>query len=60
MTLKRISAKCPMIMTSGRDDPWVVPLWGQCLKRKVPSAVYLELSPAGEVLLYNNPQVHVH
>jgi len=49
-----------MIMTSGRDDPWVVPLWGQRLKRKVPSAVYLELSPAGEVLLYNNPQVHVH
>ena len=33
---------------AGRDDPWVVPLWGQRLKKQVPSAVYLELSPAGE------------
>ena len=39
--------ECVLNIT-GRDDPWVVPMWGQRLKRKVPSAVYLELSPAGE------------
>lgn len=31
----------------GRDDPWVVPIWGQRLKRQMPSATYLELAPAG-------------
>ena len=40
--------KAPVLMLYGRDDPWVVPLWGQRLKKKVPRAVYLELSPAGE------------
>ncbi|GAX74761.1 hypothetical protein CEUSTIGMA_g2208.t1 [Chlamydomonas eustigma] len=43
--LQRI--KAPILMLYGRDDPWVVPLWGQRLKRKCPQAVYLELSPAG-------------
>jgi hypothetical protein len=32
---------------SGRDDPWVVPIWGQRLKRLRPEATYLELAPAG-------------
>jgi pimeloyl-ACP methyl ester carboxylesterase len=32
---------------AGRDDPWVVPIWGQRLKRKLPEAQYLELAPAG-------------
>ena len=34
-------------MCYGREDPWVVPLWGQRLKRVVTSAKYYELSPAG-------------
>lgn len=32
---------------AGRDDPWVVPIWGQRLKRQLPAATYLELAPAG-------------
>lgn len=32
---------------AGRDDPWVVPIWGQRLKRQLPDATYLELAPAG-------------
>ena len=37
----------PCLMLYGREDPWVVPLWGSRLKRKVESAIYCELSPAG-------------
>lgn len=37
----------PPCHTPGRDDPWVVPIWGQRLKRQLPSATYLELAPAG-------------
>ena len=40
--------KAPILMLYGRDDPWVVPLWGQRLKKRVPRAAYLELSPAGD------------
>ncbi|CAG9459960.1 unnamed protein product [Pedinophyceae sp. YPF-701] len=46
--------RCPVLLLYGRDDPWVVPLWGQRAKRvldardgSVPPADYLELSPAG-------------
>ena len=31
----------------GREDPWVVPLWGQRLKRVIKNAKYYELSPVG-------------
>lgn len=37
----------PCLMLYGREDPWVVPLWGARLKRRVKQAVYIELSPAG-------------
>lgn len=39
--------ECPVCLAYGRDDPWVVPIWGQRLKRQLPSATYLELAPAG-------------
>ncbi|KAL3140722.1 hypothetical protein ABBQ32_005278 [Trebouxia sp. C0010 RCD-2024] len=39
--------QCPVCMIYGREDPWVVPLWGQRLKRLLADAVYLEVSPAG-------------
>ncbi|DBB17977.1 TPA: hypothetical protein ACH3X3_002978 [Trebouxia sp. C0006] len=39
--------QCPVCMIYGREDPWVVPLWGQRLKRLLADAVYLEISPAG-------------
>lgn len=37
----------PVRVCAGRDDPWVVPIWGQRLKRLKPEATYLELAPAG-------------
>lgn len=36
--------QCPVCMVYGREDPWVVPLWGQRLKRLLADAVYLEVS----------------
>eukprot|EP00775_Hariotina_reticulata_P005832 gene5832-6073_t len=39
--------QCPVCLAYGREDPWVVPLWGQRLKRALPAAQYLELTPAG-------------
>ncbi|KXZ47460.1 hypothetical protein GPECTOR_35g898 [Gonium pectorale] len=39
--------RCPVLLLYGREDPWVRPLWGQRLKRRLPAATYLELSPAG-------------
>lgn len=39
--------RCPVVLLYGKEDPWVRPLWGQRLKRRLPAATYLELSPAG-------------
>ncbi|GIL47115.1 hypothetical protein Vafri_4023 [Volvox africanus] len=39
--------QCPVLLLYGKEDPWVRPLWGQRLKRRLPAATYLELSPAG-------------
>lgn len=41
------SMQCPVCMIYGREDPWVVPLWGQRLKRLLADAVYLEVSLPG-------------
>ena len=42
-------------MLYGRDDPWVVPLWGQRLKRAVPSADYYELAETGHCPAHESP-----
>jgi len=47
---------CPVCMIYGAEDPWVVPLWGQRLKRRVPEAVYYELSPAGHCPHHERPE----
>ncbi|KAF6264364.1 hypothetical protein COO60DRAFT_1698391 [Scenedesmus sp. NREL 46B-D3] len=41
------AVECPVCLAYGREDPWVAPLYGHRAKRLLPSAVYLELSPAG-------------
>lgn len=43
-----------MLLLYGKEDPWVRPLWGQRLKRRLPEAMYLELSPAGYVAVWVN------
>lgn len=42
--------QCPVCMVYGREDPWVVPLWGQRLKRLLADAVYLEVRPPAQSL----------
>lgn len=37
----------PLAIVYGKEDPWVVPLFGLRLKRLVPECDYFELSPCG-------------
>ncbi|OVA16435.1 hypothetical protein BVC80_243g48 [Macleaya cordata] len=37
----------PICLMYGKEDPWVKPIWGFQVKRKVPEAPYYEISPAG-------------
>lgn len=37
----------PICLMYGKEDPWVRPIWGLQVKRKVPGAPYYEISPAG-------------
>ena len=48
--------QCPILLCYGAEDPWVVPLWGQRLKRRVPDATYYELSPAGHCPHHEQPK----
>ena len=53
--LNRIPADLPVAMVYGKDDPWVVPLWGQRLKRVIPRADYYELTPSGHCPAHETP-----
>ncbi|KAG2483341.1 hypothetical protein HYH03_017789 [Edaphochlamys debaryana] len=48
-------ARLPVLLLYGREDPWVRPIWGQRLKRRLPAATYLELSPAGHCPHHETP-----
>ncbi len=49
--------QCPVCMIYGRDDPWVVPIWGQRAMRRLPaSTAYYELFPAGHCPHHERPQ----
>ncbi|XAR54413.1 hypothetical protein NMG60_11029526 [Bertholletia excelsa] len=37
----------PICLMYGKEDPWVKPIWGLQVKRKIPEAPYYEISPAG-------------
>ncbi|KAL2896332.1 Pheophytinase chloroplastic [Bienertia sinuspersici] len=37
----------PVCLVYGKEDPWVKPMWGQQVKKKLPEATYYEISPAG-------------
>ncbi|KAG6575713.1 Pheophytinase, chloroplastic, partial [Cucurbita argyrosperma subsp. sororia] len=37
----------PVCLIYGKEDPWVKPVWGLQVKRRVPEAPYYEISPAG-------------
>lgn len=46
----------PVALVYGRDDPWVVPLWGQRIKRAVPRAAYYELPGVGHCPAHEAPE----
>lgn len=37
----------PICLMYGKEDPWVRPIWGLQVKKKVPKAPYYQISPAG-------------
>ncbi|KAI3993428.1 hypothetical protein MKX01_007873 [Papaver californicum] len=37
----------PICLMYGKEDPWVMPIWGFQVKRKVPEAPYYQITPAG-------------
>ncbi|KAK7404260.1 hypothetical protein VNO78_05007 [Psophocarpus tetragonolobus] len=37
----------PICLMYGKEDPWVKPVWGLQVKKRVPEAPYYEISPAG-------------
>jgi pimeloyl-ACP methyl ester carboxylesterase len=49
--------KMPMCMIYGKEDPWVVPFWGQRAKQRNPDAIYYEISPAGHCPHHEAPEV---
>jgi len=50
-------AGVPVALVYGRDDPWVTPLWGQRLKRRVPGAAYYEVTNCGHCPHHEAPEV---
>ena len=54
--LTRLAASdIPIALVYGKEDPWVVPLWGQRLKRAVSRADYYEISPGGHCPAHECP-----
>ena len=50
--------QCPVTLIYGKEDPWVVPLWGQRAMRKLPPATaYYELSPCGHCPHHERPEM---
>ncbi|CAM9623686.1 unnamed protein product [Hapterophycus canaliculatus] len=45
----------PMALIYGKEDPWVVPLWGHRIKRQRPETLYYELSPSGHSPHHETP-----
>ncbi|CAL5352920.1 unnamed protein product [Camellia sinensis] len=37
----------PICLMYGKEDPWVKPVWGLQVKRRLPEAPYYEISPTG-------------
>ncbi|KAK3277969.1 hypothetical protein CYMTET_14062 [Cymbomonas tetramitiformis] len=47
---------CPVALIYGRDDPWIVPLWGHRLKRRIPEASYFQVTPSGHCPHHETPE----
>ncbi|KAK6140408.1 hypothetical protein DH2020_025850 [Rehmannia glutinosa] len=52
LSFKEALSRCqmnniPICLTYGKEDPWVMPIFGLWVKKQVPDAPYYEISPAG-------------
>ncbi|KAK4748945.1 hypothetical protein SAY87_015531 [Trapa incisa] len=52
LSFKQALSQCqeqdvPVCLVYGKEDPWVTPIWGLLVKRRIPDAPYYEISPAG-------------
>ncbi|PIM97055.1 putative hydrolase/acyltransferase (alpha/beta hydrolase superfamily) [Handroanthus impetiginosus] len=48
----------PICLTYGKEDPWVMPIFGLRVKKQVPDAPYYEISPAGHCPHDEVPEVN--
>lgn len=39
--IERVSV--PLVLLYGKEDPWVVPLWGHKIKRQRPETLYYQV-----------------
>lgn len=46
---------CPTCLVYGKEDPWIVPYWGQKAKKRKPDIVYYEISPSGHCPHHETP-----
>jgi len=57
MLIRIRHAKVPVMLCYGREDPWVVPAWGQKAKRDIGDmCVYYEVSPSGHCPHHETPR----
>ena len=47
--------QAPVCLIYGREDPWIVPYWGQRAKKRKPDVAYFELSPSGHCPHHETP-----
>jgi len=47
--------EAPVCLIYGKEDPWIVPYWGQRAKKRKPDVVYFELSPSGHCPHHETP-----
>ncbi|CAM9193935.1 unnamed protein product [Laminaria digitata] len=45
----------PLVLIYGKEDPWVVPLWGHRIKRQRPETLYYQVSPSGHSPHHETP-----
>lgn len=50
--------KIPICLAYGKEDPWVLPIFGMQVKRQMPDAPYYEISPAGHCPHDEVPEVN--
>ena len=51
-----VEAGAKVLLLYGREDPWVIPFWGQRAYAVAPKADYFQVSPSGHCPHYETPK----